>query len=250
MAKLRLIPTPQDAILGIIHNELVPKKGDLHLHAVAMLRNMIITGALSPGERLNERELCSSLNASRTPVREAIKTLAQDGLIEVSPNRSPVVIPLDAQQTADLIVVVSTIEALAGELAASRVTDAEIAELGILHYTMLRHKAKDDLPDYFKANKAFHRKILEYAQNSTLLWIWDLLSLRVDRARYASNLWPERWNKAMQEHERILKCLNDRDPNATSLAMSEHVQNGLSMVVRSLLQAQPSNPKSKRKPLA
>ena len=190
------------------------------------------------------------MNASRTPVREAIKTLAQDGLIEVSPNRSPVVVPLDAQQTADLIVVVSAIEALAGELAASRVTDAEIAELGILHYTMLRHKANDDLPDYFKANKAFHRKILECAQNSTLLWIWDLLSLRVDRARYASNLWPERWRKAMKEHERILKCLSERNPKATSLAMSDHVQNGLSMVVRSLLQAQQLHPKSKRKPLA
>jgi DNA-binding GntR family transcriptional regulator len=249
MANLRLIPTPQDALLGISKNEQVPKKGDLHLHAVAMLRNMIITGALSPGERLNERELCSSLNASRTPVREAIKTLAQDGLIEVSPNRSPVVVPLDAQETADLIVVVSAIEALAGELAASRVTDSEIAELGILHYTMLRHKANDDLPDYFKANKAFHRKILECAQNSTLLWIWDLLSLRVDRARYASNLWPERWRKAMQEHERILKCLSERNPKATSLAMSDHVQNGLSMVVKSLLQAQQSHPKSKRKPL-
>ncbi len=105
MEKLRLIPTPQDAMLGNSTGEEIPKKGDLHLHAVTMLRNMIITGALAPGERLNERELCASLNASRTPVREAIKTLAQDGLIEVSPNRSPVVFPLDVQQTADLIVV-------------------------------------------------------------------------------------------------------------------------------------------------
>lgn len=249
MEKLRLIPTPQDAMLGNSTDEEVPKKGDLHLHAVTMLRNMIITGALAPGERLNERELCASLNVSRTPVREAIKTLAQDGLIEVSPNRSPVVFPLDVQQTADLIVVVASIEALAGELAAALVTDAEIAELGILHYTMLKHQANDDLPHYFKANKAFHRKILEYAQNSTLLWVWDLLSLRVDRARYASNLWPERWSKAMQEHEFILKCLSDRKPKATSLAMSEHVQNGLSVVVQSLLQTQQSQHQNERKPL-
>ena len=82
MEKLRLIPTPQDAMLGNSAGEEIPKKGDLHLHAVTMLRNMIITGALAPGERLNERELCASLNASRTPVREAIKTLAQDGLIK------------------------------------------------------------------------------------------------------------------------------------------------------------------------
>jgi len=251
MSKLRSIPTPQQTILGLRKDEKAPtKKGDLHLHAVAILRNMIITGALAPGDRLNERELCESLKVSRTPIREAIKTLAQDGLIEASPNRSPVVAPLDAYQTADLIVVVSTIEALAGELAAARVTEAEVAELGILHYTMLKHQANDDLPDYFKANKAFHRKILEYAHNSTLLWIWDLLSLRVDRARYASNLWPERWGKAMHEHEQILKCLSDRKPRATSMAMSEHVQNGLSVVVTSLLQAHHAKPQKGRKPLA
>ena len=80
MAKLRSIPTPHQAMLALRKDERVPKKGDLHLHAVAMLRNMIITGALAPGDRLNERELCESLNVSRTPVREAIKTLAQDGL--------------------------------------------------------------------------------------------------------------------------------------------------------------------------
>jgi DNA-binding GntR family transcriptional regulator len=167
-------------------------------------------------------------------VREAIKTLAQEGLLEVSPNRSPVVTRLDADETAALIDVVASIEALAGELAAARMTEAQTAELGILHYTMLKHRANGVMPDYFKANKAFHRLILECAGNPVLLWVWDLLALRVDRARYASNLWPERWDKAMAEHGAILQRLAQRDSAGAAQAMKAHVQNGLSVVVASL----------------
>jgi DNA-binding GntR family transcriptional regulator len=141
---------------------------------------------------------------------------------------------LDAEETAALIDVVSAIEALAGELAAARITEAETAELGILHYTMLKHRAKDQLPDYFKANKAFHRLILEYSGNPVLLWVWDLLALRIDRARYASNLWPERWDKAMVEHGAILERIKQHDSSGAAKAMKSHVQNGLSIVVKSI----------------
>jgi DNA-binding GntR family transcriptional regulator len=210
------------------------RKGALHRSTVSVLRNMIITGALAPGERLNERELCERLGVSRTPVREAIKTLTQEALLRALPNRSPVVAPLDPGETAALIDVVSTIEALAGELAATRISDAEVAELGILHYTMLRHHSLDELPGYFEANRAFHRRIVECSANPVLLWVWDQLALRVDRARYASNLWPVRWKKAMAEHAGILAALTARDPQAVSSAMREHVRNGLSVVLDAL----------------
>jgi DNA-binding GntR family transcriptional regulator len=210
------------------------RKGALHRSTVSVLRNMIITGTLAPGERLNERELCERLGVSRTPVREAIKTLTQEALLRALPNRSPVVAPLDPAETAALIDVVSTIEALAGELAATRISDAEVAELGILHYTMLRHHSRDELPGYFEANRAFHRRIVECSANPVLLWVWDQLALRVDRARYASNLWPTRWRKAMAEHAGILAALTARDPQAVSSAMREHVRNGLSVVLDAL----------------
>ena len=228
------LPTPLDTLLAV-HSAAAPlRKGDLHSNAVAALRNMIVTGTLAPGERLNERELCERLKVSRTPVREAIKTLTQEGLLHSLPNRSPVVAPLDAAQTSALIDVVSTIEGLAGELAAKRVSDTQIADLGILHYTMLRHHARDELPGYFEANKAFHRRIVEYAQNPVLLWVWDLLALRVDRARYASNLWPTRWQKATDEHAQILARLAARDADGVATLMRQHVHNGLSLVVASL----------------
>ncbi len=227
-------PTPLDSLSAETKKSATLRKGDMHASTVQTLRNLIVAGAIGPGEKLNERELCERLNVSRTPVREAIKTLAQEGLLDINPNRSPTVTRLDAEETAALIDVVAAIEALAGELAAVRITEEETAELGILHYTMLKHRAQDQLPDYFKANKAFHRLILKYSGNPVLLWVWNLLALRIDRARYASNLWPERWDKAMVEHGAILERIKQHDSAGTAKAMKSHVQNGLSIVVKSI----------------
>jgi DNA-binding GntR family transcriptional regulator len=210
------------------------RKGALHGSTVSVLRDMIVTGALAPGERLNERELCERLQVSRTPVREAIKTLVQEALLQSLPNRSPVVAPLDVDDIEALVDVVATIEALAGELAAERISEAQVAELGILHYTMKRSHALDRMPDYFEANRAFHRRIVECAGNAVLLWVWDQLALRVDRARYASNRSPARWRKAMEEHAGILAALAARDAPAASAAMREHVRNGLSVLLDAL----------------
>jgi DNA-binding GntR family transcriptional regulator len=212
------------------------RKGDLNGNAVTALRDLIVSGALAPGQRLNERELCEQLAVSRTPVREALKVLTQEGLLQALPNRSPTVAPLDARETAALVEVVAAIESLAGELAAQKVSDEQVAELGILHYTMLAHQARQELRPYFGANKAFHRRIVEYADNPVLLWIWDLLSLRVDRARYASNRWPDRWQEATGEHSKLLELFSARDASGVALAMREHVRKGLSVVVASLPQ--------------
>lgn len=229
-ATKRPVATPLGALALNEQPETHHRKGELHGATTSALRNMIITGTLAPGSRLNEREICEQLEVSRTPVREAIKTLVQEGLLQSLPNRSPVVAPLDPAQTSALIDVVATIEALAGELAVKRISDAQVAELGILHFTMLRHHARDELPDYFEANKAFHRRIVEYAENPVLLWVWDLLALRVDRARYASNLWPSRWQKAIGEHADILDRLSARDADGVAQSMRQHVRNGLMLV--------------------
>lgn len=225
--------------LAALHAKLSPpddarRKGKLHGAAVARLRTLIVTGVLAPGARLNERELCEQLAVSRTPVREAIKTLIQDGLLHALPNHSAVVSALDPDEINALIEVITAIEGLAGELAASRATDEAVAEIGLLHYQMLLHHTRDELPGYFEVNKAFHRKIVELSGNSILLWVWELLALRVDRARYSSNLWPRRWKAAIEEHQQILDALAARDPARAGQALREHLRNGLSSLVASL----------------
>ena len=84
-------PTPLDSLSAETKKSAVLKKGDMHASTAHTLRNLIVAGAIGPGEKLNERELCERLNVSRTPVREAIKTLAQEGLLDIQPNRSPTV---------------------------------------------------------------------------------------------------------------------------------------------------------------
>ncbi len=210
------------------------RKGKLHGTTVAVLRNMIVTGVLAPGTRLNERELCEQLNVSRTPVREAIKTLTQDGLLRSLPNHSAVVSDLDAEELVALIDVVMAIEGLAGELGVAHVTDEDIAGIGLLHYQMMLHHARNELPGYFEANKAFHRRIVELSRNSVLIWVWELLAVRVDRARFSSNRWPTRWQAAVQEHQLILDALAARDGERLSRTMRAHVRNGLSGLVASL----------------
>ncbi|PZU92013.1 MAG: GntR family transcriptional regulator [Chelatococcus sp.] len=210
------------------------RKGALHANVVSQLRNLIVTGVLPPGAKLNERELCEQLAVSRTPVREAIKTLIQDGLLRSLPNHSAVVSDLDLEHINALIDVVSVIEGLAGELAARNASDEAVAEIGLLHYRMLLHHARDELPGYFEANKAFHRKIVELAGNPVLLSVWDMLALRVDRARYSSNLWPKRWKTAIQEHQLILDALSTRDPQRAGEALRQHVRNGLTGLVAAL----------------
>lgn len=228
-------PTPLSALLAKLPQpEPGRRKGALHGSTVAQLRNLIVTGALAPGAKLNERELCLQLGVSRTPVREAIKTLIQDGLLRSMPNHSAVVSELDVGEIEALIDVVSTIEGLAGELAAARVSDEAIAEIGLLHYRMLLHHTRDELPGYFEVNKAFHRRIVELSGNPVLLWVWELLALRVDRARYSSNLWPKRWTMAIQEHQQILEALTARDGTLAGRRLREHVRNGLSGLVAAL----------------
>lgn len=207
------------------------RKGALHASVVSQMRSLIVTGALAPGAKLNERELCEKLAVSRTPVREAIKTLIQDGLLRALPNQSAVVSELEIDHVNALIDVVSVIEGLAGELAAKNAGDEAVAEIGMLHYRMLLHRARGELPGYFEANKAFHRKIVELAANPVLLTVWDQLALQVDRARYCSNLWPKRWDAAIEEHQLILDALAARDPERAGEALRKHVRRGLSGLV-------------------
>jgi DNA-binding GntR family transcriptional regulator len=134
--------------------------------------------------------------------------------------------------------VVAAIEALAGELCAKRITDAQVADLGVLHYTMMRHHAEGDLRAYFQANKAFHRLIVECSGNPVLVWVWDLLALRVDRARYSSNLRPERWRQAIAEHGQVLERMATRDASGAAATLRGHVQAGLSQVVQRLVEAE------------
>src|SRR5882672_9059803 len=116
----------------------------LHEEAVDRLREMIVQGQLAPGDRLNERLLCQQLGISRTPLREAIKLLASEGLVALLHNRGAQVAPLEAGRLAETLAVMGALEALAGELACQHASAKQIEEVAALHREMVAKHARGD----------------------------------------------------------------------------------------------------------
>src|SRR5258708_22993191 len=122
----------------------------LHDGLLNRLRDLINQEDLAPGQKLAERVLCERLGISRTPLREALKVLAAEGLVELLPNRGARVTQLTLGDVRALFEVMGALEALAGELAASRIGDAELAEIEALHHQMRAHYLRAELPEYFR----------------------------------------------------------------------------------------------------
>lgn len=201
---------------------------------VERLRDLIVQGELAPETKLNERVLCERLGISRTPLREAIKYLASEGLVELLPNRGAAVAPLKREKVQEIFVVLGTLEALAGELACRNATDTDIAEIRALHYQMLAHHARGELAHYFRYNQQIHIKLVECAGNVTLSQLYGSLNAHVRRARYMANLSRERWDKAVKEHEEILDALIQRDSVRLQTLLREHLANKLVLVMEAL----------------
>ena len=208
----------------------------LHEEAADRLRDLIVQGRLAAGARLNERLLTGQLGLSRTPLREAFKVLATEGLVELLPNRGAVVTQMDPVRLSESIAVMSALEALAGELACRSASDAQINEIRALHYEMLAYHARGDLAGYFKFNQAIHLKIVKYSGNAMLFNIYRQLNGNVRRARYMANLSKERWDAAVREHDEILAALSARDVKRIKALLSDHLAQKLASVLAALPQ--------------
>jgi DNA-binding GntR family transcriptional regulator len=183
----------------------------LHEEATEKLRDLIVRGHLIPGARLNERLLTAQLGLSRTPLREAFKVLATEGLVELLPNRGAIVSEVDPVRLAETLAVMGSLEALAREFACLNATDGQINEIRALHHEMLANHARGDLAGYFKFTQAIHLKIVKYSGNNVLSNTYRQLNANVHRARTMANLSQERWDAAVREHGEILEALAARD---------------------------------------
>jgi len=206
----------------------------LHEEATDRLRDLIVQGSLLPGSRLNERLLTAQLGLSRTPLREAFKVLATEGLVELLPNRGAIVSQMDPVRLGESLAVMGALEALAGELACRNATDAQINEIRALHYEMLAYHARNDLAGYFKFNQAIHLKLVKYSGNAVLYNIYRQMNGNVRRARYMANLSKERWDAAVREHDAILAALSARDVKLIKALLSDHLAHKLASVLGAL----------------
>jgi DNA-binding GntR family transcriptional regulator len=220
----------QDTIVELEHGAdasvpALPRLERQHLHdtVVGHLRNLIVDGTLAPGTKLNERELCETMGISRTPLREAFKVLAFEGLIEIAPNRGASVYRMSRTEILETFEFMSGLEALAGELACARIGDAEVAEIKALHYAMLACKARNDLPGYYARNQAIHNRINEAAGNSVLHQTYLMMNRRLQALRFKSNTKPAKWDSAARDHEEMIVALEARDGKRLAAILRQHL---------------------------
>jgi DNA-binding GntR family transcriptional regulator len=199
------------------------------------LRAMIVEGALAPGVRLNERILCEQLAVSRTPLREAFKTLAVEGLIELLPNRGAVVAQMSIEDIEQTFEVMSALEGLSGQLACQRITDDQVAEIKALHYEMLAAHARRDLTSYYRINHSIHDRINAAANNAVLTATYLQINQRIQSLRFRSNFNQEKWDFAVKEHGAMLEALERRDGEALRILLQQHLFNKRNVVIADLL---------------
>ena len=214
----------------------------LHDTVVDSLRNFIVEGILKAGTKLNERELCETLGISRTPLREALKVLAAEGLIDISPNRGASVSSLSATEIRDTFELLSGLEAFAGELACERITQVELAEIKALHYAMLACRAQEDLSGYYNFNRQIHDRINQAARNDALRQTYLSVNRKLQALRFRSNFQKSKWDSAIDDHQDMLVALEARDGKRLAAILRQHLLDKRDAVL--LMQANEAGGKS------
>lgn len=199
-------------------------RSGLHEEAAMRLRALIIRGDLSPGEQLVEADLCEALGISRTPLREALKLLAAEGLVQLRLNRSSLVTPILREEIDELFEAVAGIERIAAELAAVRMTARDHQKLATLQERMERHHDAGELREYFELNQQIHSFVLACARNGALKSTHDGLMARVERARFFALSSQERWDESVEEHRAIMRALAARDGDKAGRLLAHHIR--------------------------
>lgn len=221
------------------NDELFPR-GQRSTFVTQHIRDMIVSGELPGGDRINERILTEQLGVSRTPLREAFKILEGEGLIAISPNRGATVVnllPADVEAAIDVLI---GLESVAAERACEKASREMITHIEDLHQKMVASFRAQELMEYFHINQTIHQEIVDCAQNATLSRVYAAESARIRRYRYAGNRKPERWERAVFEHEQILDALKQREGPLLREVLRSHHLKGWS-VTRSVLESEPSS---------
>jgi DNA-binding GntR family transcriptional regulator len=197
----------------------------LHDQVVARLRTMLVEGRIPPGAKLNERELSEQLRVSRTPLREAIKLLAAEGLVDLLPNRGAVAVRLTERDVLDTFEVLAELEGLSGALAAVRITEPQLEEMRALQYEMMACFTRRDLSGYYRLNATIHSLINEAAGNPVLSGTYRSINARVQSLRFRTNQNEAKWKRAIQDHEDMVEAMSARDADAMRTILVRHIRN-------------------------
>lgn len=202
--------------MRLVHNS-------LHDEVADGLRARIFEGLLAPGSFIDEAALCTELAISRTPLREALKVLAAEGLVRHEPRRGSFVNQVTEQDLDDIFPVIALLEGRCALEATRHATDADIAALETLHTSLQQHAAAKRITDYYAVNFQIHEAIITLANNRWLAQsIADLRKI-LKLARLQQLHAPGRLEQSLSEHLAVFAAIKARDGEAADAAMRTHL---------------------------
>jgi DNA-binding GntR family transcriptional regulator len=205
----------------------------------ARLREAIVTGHFSPGERLIERELCSLLGVSRTSLREALRQLEGDGLVTTIPHKGVVVATITSAQAREIYEVRAVVEGLAGRLCAEHLTSELEADLTAAMRHIEAVSQAQDLAGLVAAKEQFYQVLLAGCGNRTAGVVLQSLHDRIASLRALTLAQPGRAEASVAEMRRILEAIVSQDGSAASRACIEHVEQAARVAAAVLQQRTP-----------
>ena len=199
----------------------------LYEEVAERLREQIFAHELAPGSWLDEQALALQFGISRTPMREAIKVLASEGLVTMKMRRGAYVTEVDRRDLEQIFMILSLLEGQAAKETASKATENQLTLLDNIHQKLEKTAADRDIEQFFDVNSRFHELILEIAGNKWMNGvIVDLRKvLKLQRRNSLANA--GRLHQSLLEHRQILQAILKRDSIAAELAMRNHLANGL-----------------------
>lgn len=189
------------------------------------IKSQIINGAYGPGDTLLESKLTDELGVSRTPIREAIRLLEMEGLVETTAKKGAVVLGISQQDVEDIYAIRQLVEGLAARWAAERLTPAELKELQKIYELMEFYAHKHDIEEIAELDNKFHQLIYEVAGSKILYLTLRNLHQYVQLARLKSLSMENRLPHTLAEHHAILEAFQAKDPAAAEKALAAHVRN-------------------------
>lgn len=201
------------------------KRRVLYEEVAEIIARMIYSSELEPGQWIDEMQLCADLGISRTPLREALKVLASDGLVELITRRGAYVKTISPDELDELFPIVALLEGFCAQLAAENITREELVKLKHIHSNLERHAAAKDIVLYYEENILFHDALKDISQNSRLQRLTLDLSRVIRLARQQQLKLGARLQQSLQEHRDILSAIEAQDGESANRAMSLHIDN-------------------------
>jgi len=201
------------------------KKVTYHVQVADMLRDMIMTGKLAEGDKVNEGELCETMGISKTPLREALRVLSVEGLIRLVPNRGAFVTKPTFEEIAEMFDVMSLLEGYCARAACEKMTPKDFTRLEKLHAKLEDNFEQRDQEEYIRINNRYHSLVQEIAGNRTLNQIVDGLRKKILLYRFQSLNLPARFECSIREHRNLLDAFRKRDQSRAESVMRDHLHN-------------------------